>query len=209
MAEQGRRMTGDFQIGPAPADPGDAALWIAYEVLSGLLVLASVMVAVLLLFSTTHATVAPSKLAPGTRVEIFQGDNGPEASVPCPSPMAWARGHRRALCEHQERLLLFKVEPASLLSAVVFSVVFLHARRRRRDLARAVDDDTEVRTYIQAGMPRNYWIAIVVVGSFGLLVVGVVVQDILQHHSTNPTGGLFWGVIVYLTVWEYGFRRAY
>jgi hypothetical protein len=57
-------------------------------------------------------------------------------------------------------------------------------------------------------MPWSYWVAVAFVGSFGLLVVAVVISALLTRGS-NPAGAILWGGLVYVTIWEYGFRRAY
>ncbi len=82
------------------------------------------------------------------------------------------------------------------------------AEGRARGLAGA----TEILNYRQDSMPWAYWLAFVLVGVVGLLVVAVVLVGLIRGTSgVGPRGGVFWGglMLIYATVWVYGRRRAY
>jgi hypothetical protein len=59
-------------------------------------------------------------------------------------------------------------------------------------------------------MPWGYWIALVVVGCFGLLNVIAFVISLLQDRaSVDIRGPIIWGPITFGVLWAYGLRKAY
>lgn len=166
-------------------------VWTAFQGLATIVALLALLIAAGLFFSPVEGAIG--------------------AGPACPSPAQWLRGENPDRCRDAVGAMLPGAIGALVVSLVAL-LLFVVSRRMRLKLVREASDElpgAEVLTYRQDAMPWGYWTALLLVGGFGLFVLAVVVLGTFRGTSDSVAGGVFWGWLVYVTVWTYGVKRAY
>lgn len=183
------------EAGTVPAESRETwrvgRVWIAFQGLAAIVALLALLTAAGLFLSPVEGDVP--------------------AGPTCPSPAQWLRGENTERCNDAVSAI-WPGEIGSLVVCLVALLLFVASRRMRRKLLQEARDElaaTEVLTYRQDAMPWGYWTALLFVGGFGLFVVAVVALGTARGTSPGVAGGIFWGWLVYVTVWSYGLKRAY